>query len=182
MARIFLIRHGEAAKGEHIPDPILTDEGYKQAEELALKLSTLEKVQLISSPKLRAQQTAKPLAEVWDIEVVIENAVTEIPTPEEIPKAQRLTWLRTLLTGEWDSCDREQKDWRDGIIRYLESLSEDTFIFCHFMVINSVVAHIRNHQKVQQFRPDYTSITELKNDGNKLHLVQLGEEKDNKIL
>ncbi|AWF80487.1 hypothetical protein BTJ40_06485 [Microbulbifer sp. A4B17] len=182
MAKIFLIRHGEAAKGVYISDPILTDEGNRQAEELALKLSTLKKVQLISSPKLRAQQTAKPLAKVWDIEIVIENAVTEIPTPEDIPSTQRLSWLRTLLNGRWDPFDREQMNWRDGIIKYLESLSEDTIIFCHFMVINSVVAHIRKHQKVQQFRPDYTSITELYNDGTQLHLIQLGNEKSNEIL
>ncbi|WP_444930226.1 histidine phosphatase family protein [Microbulbifer sp. SSSA002] len=182
MARILLIRHGEAAKGTYISDPTLTDRGYRQAKELALKLSTLDRGQLISSPKLRAQQTAEPLAEAWKQEVIIESTVTEIPTPKGIAQTQRLSWIRTLLDGNWDSSDKTQKNWRDGIIKYLESRSEDTIIFCHFMVINSVVAHLQKQQKVRQFNPDYTSITEIHNRGGQLHLVALGDEKSSEIL
>ncbi|MCO1334580.1 histidine phosphatase family protein [Microbulbifer sp. OS29] len=182
MAKIFLVRHGEADKGVNVPDPALTELRHKQSESLANKLSTQEKIHLISSPKLRAQQTAKPLADLWDVKVVIEDAVTEIPAPQGLPLGQRLTWIRTFLDSDWDQIDQQQSAWRRRINDFLATISKDTIVFCHFMVINSVVAHLRGHQKVKQFRPDYTSITELHNNRIGLHLVSLGEEKGSQIL
>lgn len=182
MTKILLARHGEAAKGEHIPDPPLTKLGRRQAQGLAQKLSQKEKLKIISSPKLRAKQTAEPLALDWNSHIEIINCVTEIPTPEGIPPNQRLSWIRSLLNQEWSLSDNPQIEWRNGIFNYLLSINEDTIIYCHFMVINSIVAQLRKDNRVQQFHPDYASITELRHDGTKLHLVHLGSEKRNQIL
>ena len=61
---IIFIRHGEAAGkwGDH-PDPGLSDKGQLQAEELLKhkELQNLENYSFISSPKLRAIQTARQI-------------------------------------------------------------------------------------------------------------------------
>lgn len=177
-----MIRHGEAAKGPTIPDPELTESGRKQAEKLARDLALARPVTLVSSPKIRAQQTAEPLAEAWQRPVLLETAVTEIPSPRGMPLSERAQWIRALLDRDWDENDMKQRHWRHGIVQCLLGLEEDTAVFCHFMVINSVVAHIRGDRRIQQFRPDYASVTELRLHGGALELVQLGEERRSRIL
>jgi len=182
MTKILLVRHGEAAKGPTIPDPGLTELGREQAEKLARKLAATKPFTLVSSPKIRAQQTAQPLAERWQRSVLLEPAVTEIPSPEGMPLGERGQWIRALLISDWDESDTRQRDWRRGIVEYLLGLETDTAVFCHFMVINSVVAHIRDDRRIQQFRPDYASVTELRLADRKLELVRLGKEKRSRIL
>ncbi|WP_323847257.1 histidine phosphatase family protein [Microbulbifer magnicolonia] len=182
MTKILLVRHGEAAKGPSTPDPALTALGQEQAEKLARQLAESQPLSLISSPKMRALQTAQPLADLWQCPVNIEEAVTEIPSPEGIPLSQRGQWIRSLLDRDWDAQDTNQMAWRRGIVDYLLALREDTAVFCHFMVINSVVAHIRHDRRIQQFRPDYASVTELRLEGNRLELLRLGEERRSHIL
>ncbi|MFC6635149.1 histidine phosphatase family protein [Microbulbifer taiwanensis] len=182
MTRILLVRHGEASKGPEAPDPELTDLGHRQAQALARQFANVKPISLISSPKARARQTAQPLAELWQRSVTLEQAVTEIPPPEGVALSERGQWIRRLLDSDWDAEDRAQQEWRRGILGFLLSLREDAAIFCHFMVINSVVAQVRGDRRVQQFRPDYTSVTELNSGGGRLEIVQLGEERQSRIL
>lgn len=182
MTRILLIRHGEAAKGPTIPDPELTELGHQQAEQLARNLSGSMPFALISSPKTRALQTAQPLADIWQCTVNIESAVTEIPSPEGMPLSERGQWIRALLGSDWNELDERQLAWRRNIWNYLLQLEEDTAIFCHFMVINSVVAHVRDDKRIKQFRPDYTSVTELQLARGDLELIRLGRERSSRIL
>lgn len=182
VTRILLIRHGEAAKGPGIADPVLTELGHHQARKLAEQLAESAPLALVSSPKLRAQQTAQPIADKWRQSIAIEEAVIEIPSPEGIALADRVTWLRTLLDSEWDDNSPQIADWRKRSMHFLQQLQQDTAIFCHFMVINSVVAQIRGDRRVQQFRPDYASVTELALDNGELTIQRLGREKSSRIL
>ncbi|MEM9360907.1 MAG: phosphoglycerate mutase family protein, partial [Pseudomonadota bacterium] len=66
MTDIYLVRHGEAAATwAQSPDPGLSQLGHQQAHDvaqaLAPKLDSIE-VSLITSPMLRARETAQPLA------------------------------------------------------------------------------------------------------------------------
>jgi broad specificity phosphatase PhoE len=72
--------------------------------------------------------------------------------------------------------------WRQGIIEGLLSLEQPTVIFSHFLVINTVVAYVREHQDTLQFWPDNGSIHEfgLDSHGN-LRLVELGDEMATRI-
>ncbi|AOS97478.1 bifunctional RNase H/acid phosphatase [Microbulbifer aggregans] len=181
MPRILLIRHGEALKKPSITDPMLTPLGEEQSRQLAENLATETPVSLISSPMRRARQTAEPLAATWQRQVTIEPVVTEIPSPLELPSSERGTWIRGLLDKEWHQLDPHQLEWRLAIMDYLRGLEEDTAIFCHFMVINSVVAEVRGDSRIRQFRPDYTSITELSLEKRRLRLVRLGRCRDSNI-
>ena len=63
---LYLLRHGESVNNtlpedRHIPDPELTDRGRTQAEQLARAVAPLAPHCVISSPLLRALQTAAPL-------------------------------------------------------------------------------------------------------------------------
>ncbi|WP_366525582.1 histidine phosphatase family protein [uncultured Microbulbifer sp.] len=94
MIQILLARHGEAAKGNSIVDPALTPLGHKQAIQLASSFSKNTYLKLVSSPKLRAQQTAKPLADKLGTSISLENRVSEIPS------FIRTTPLLDTLTAE----------------------------------------------------------------------------------
>ena len=190
MHRIILIRHGEAAKTPTNADPGLTELGHQQARALATaleqKFTDPVSVSLISSPKTRALQTAIPVAQRWNKEVEEAEDVIEIPSPEGVPLAQRGQWIKDFLAAKWSELSPAQEIWRENIIRYLKQLEVEntsaaintTLVFCHFMVINSVVAHIRGDDRVCQFHPDYTSRTEIILEKGQLRLDALGAEKD----
>ena len=82
MTRVYMVRHGRAAAGWNVdPDPGLDDLGRSQSLAVASKLSSLGPLAVMSSPLLRCQQTAFPLATAWKQDVVIEPLVGEIPSP-----------------------------------------------------------------------------------------------------
>src|SRR5690242_16943223 len=95
--RLILIRHGASAHGGIIARrsscPGLTDEGFKQAHLLAGRFRTgLEASDchtVLSSPVLRAYQTAEVLASTMEILPIIQdNDLTEIYPGE----AEGLSW------------------------------------------------------------------------------------------
>lgn len=76
---IYVIRHGEANGNEH--DASLTDRGKEQAQRLVSFFSQMTEVaidRLISSPFLRAKQTAAPLAELLELEVNCDRRLEEL--------------------------------------------------------------------------------------------------------
>lgn len=200
MHQIVLIRHGEAAKSATDADPGLTERGQVQAEKLVTQLEEFFPggcgVRIVSSPKSRAIQTALPVASYWKKEIEEEPRVIEIPSPQGLPLAQRGHWIKSLLHDGWDSLTPAQDLWRETVKGYLLQLGKETdqtgtdssgtdntspphttLVFCHFMVINSVIADIRNDLTVAQFHPDYTSQTRLKLREGKLAIIELGSEK-----
>jgi alpha-ribazole phosphatase len=83
MITIHLVRHGDTAQaaegilcGEL--DPPLTDHGQRQAELVGGALAHLRPVALYRSPKLRAAQTAEPLARATGLEPIVESGLREI--------------------------------------------------------------------------------------------------------
>src|SRR5699024_9369732 len=63
---LYFVRHGESVgnvtPGEDMPDCLLTDRGMKQAELIAKRLQDIEWTHILSSPLIRALETAQPLA------------------------------------------------------------------------------------------------------------------------
>ncbi|MEC7493188.1 MAG: histidine phosphatase family protein, partial [Pseudomonadota bacterium] len=56
-----------------------------------------------------------------------------------------------------------------------------TVVFCHFLVINAVIAEIENKPEVLQVYPANASFHELKFEGGELSLVQLGQQIEPRI-
>src|SRR5437588_7224866 len=87
--RLYLVRHAEAAPGE--PDELraLTDRGHEQARELAERLAAdgLQPAVVLSSPLLRARQTASTLARALGCACDADERLAPGATPEQIVAA-----------------------------------------------------------------------------------------------
>ena len=59
-------------------DPELTEEGHRQAERLAAALAAERVAVLLSSPLLRARQTAEAIGEACAVPVVVDDRLVEI--------------------------------------------------------------------------------------------------------
>ena len=85
---IQLIRHGEAAaRWDTARDPPLSEQGRGQAETLVASFAHIAPRRILTSPQLRAQETAHPLAQSWHAPVNIADEVRELPS--SVPLAER---------------------------------------------------------------------------------------------
>jgi broad specificity phosphatase PhoE len=186
MINIYLIRHGKASAGWNTMDPNLDLKGKEQSDKIALKLSQIAKnpFDIFSSPLIRCIETAEPFSKIKNKKIKIENRVIEIPSPIKNLK-KRVVWLKRVLPLTWNELisDKDSMDskidyflWRENILKFFLSLNKDTFIFTHYLVINSVVSHLRKSDKVVFFNPDNTSLTHLSLSDKKLKIISLGDE------
>lgn len=175
MPKLYLVRHGEAASGyAQSADPGLSEKGLMQARALADKLVSWRPVAIWSSPLLRAQQTAQPLAVNWSRKPLIEPRVSEIPAPDGDNLAGRGVWLQTFMTSNWRDAPPELAHWRKTVIEALAGIQEDTIVFTHFVAINVAAGAATGQDKVTCFRPDNASLWSLEVVGGKLLLSAMG--------
>ena len=178
---IYLIRHGEAAAswGDH-PNPGLSEAGQAQALAVALHLSELGIQNAITSPMARCQETASVFSDRTGLNTVINPSVTEIPTPLEV--GDRVTWLRSLMSGTWEPAPDLVQDWRRALIETVSALPEHTAIFTHFVAINAITGHLEDNDRVTVFRPNYCSVTRLAHTDNGIRLIERGQSLETKVL
>jgi glucosyl-3-phosphoglycerate phosphatase len=83
---MILVRHAESEWNRHfsrtridpgIPDPALTDDGRRQAEELPAALAAAGITRLIASPYRRALETASIVARALELPIAVEPLVRE---------------------------------------------------------------------------------------------------------
>jgi 2,3-bisphosphoglycerate-dependent phosphoglycerate mutase len=176
---LIFIRHGEAAEswGEH-PDPGLSENGISQSQKLISNpsLQSLENFMFISSPKSRAKMTAAPILKKYNKKLIIDNHFSEIPS-SNIKASEKREWLKKVLTMNISDLPQEVLAWRDGIISKTLSFTNNTIIFSHFMVINTIVSGLIKHSEIMHFYPDYTSVTQITLKNNKPIKISLGDEK-----
>jgi phosphohistidine phosphatase len=92
--RIFLVRHAEAAPGE--PDELrsLTPAGREAARALGERLARHAPDAVVSSPLLRAQETAKQIARASGL---------ELETDERLAPGADVTSLSAAVTGRGET-------------------------------------------------------------------------------
>jgi broad specificity phosphatase PhoE len=181
MAKIYLVRHGRAASGWGVEkDPGLDEVGHAQAKAAAQRLSPLGPLPIIASPLKRARETAAPLAEIWQIEPIVEPRVGEIRFPSETPK-NRFSWLKEVMADQWSNLDRSLNTWRRNVVETLCSIPADSVIFSHFIAINVAVGFATGDDRVISFRPDNAAITILETRENAIILVNRGDEADTRV-
>lgn len=177
MPRIFLVRHGKAAAGfGEDMDPGLDALGHSQAAAAAERLKGMGPRLILSSPLKRAQETAAPLAKIWQRPPLIEHAVAEIPSPKGMSLEDRVTWLRKLMAGSWREAGPELAQWRAHCIAAIAALNEDAVVFSHYVAINVLYGSATGDDKVVAFSPDYCSVTSFDNAGGTLRLLDKGGE------
>lgn len=174
---IYLVRHGEAAASwGQSSDPGLSDLGREEAVAAAQTLHNRipEHTALRSSPLLRAQETAQPLAGLLDQTVQLDGVFREIPSP--VPMAERQDWLRQFMQQQWVDQPEELTSWRNAAMDRLLELQQPTVVFTHFLLINAVVGQLQARSETLCCWPANASITHLRNNGSSLELVTLGDE------
>ena len=185
MAKIHLVRHGEAAAGfgTH-KDPGLSELGQQQAERVAQLLSTTlvsnGPVTIFSSPLARAYQTAEPLAAHWQKDILIETRVAEIPSPSE-DLNERALWLQNAMQGTWSELAPKFVQWQQDLVACLLDLQEDCVMFSHYVAINAAVGAAQSDDRMRIFAPDNCSVTTLTNAHGKLDVIELGRTTERKI-
>ena len=75
----------------------------------------------------------------------------------------------------------EVNNWRSELTKQILSIERDTIIFSHFMVINALIAEFTNNQNLLCFYPDYTSITKIIVNNNKVKEFYIGGERKTPI-
>jgi len=175
--RFYLVRHGRAQAGfGESMDPALDAAGRAQAETVAQMLAPLGPLPILSSPLRRAQETAAPLARLWNATPIIEHAVAEIPSPKGMTLEERVGWLRKLMAGSWRDVPRKLAEWRETCVATAAALPCDCVIFSHFIAINVLAGAATHDDRVVVFSPDNCSVTVFETDGTSLRLIEKGEE------
>ena len=176
MTDIWLVRHGEAAAAfDQNTDPPLSDLGCEQAARSAGSLSQRvpEDAQLLTSPKLRAIQTGEPFAEMRGEALDIDRRFIELPSPGKL--SERKEWIQRVLKGRWSELPESVHDWQRDIVEAIQGLQSPTVIFSHFLVINTVAAHMSGEDDVLQCLPATGSVHHLRVDGERWYWIERGE-------
>jgi broad specificity phosphatase PhoE len=176
MAKIYMVRHGKAEAGfGGAMDPGLDALGREQAETVAQKLKGMGPLPILSSPLARTQQTAAPLAKIWNKTPIIEDAVAEIPSPL-ISLEERVVWLRKLMEGTWRTVNPQLAAWREHCIATVTAIPQDTVVFSHYVAINVIMGAATKDNRVVAFSPDNCSVTVFETDSVSLKLIEKGVE------
>ena len=183
-----MVRHGRAAAGWNVdPDPALDDLGRSQAIAVAKKLGSFGPLPVLSSPLLRCQQTAFPLATAWKVEAVVEPLVEEIPTPAGYTVEGRGEWLREAMAGTWtqvaERSGAQYVDYRRAIADRIRAIDTDTVVFSHYIAINAVIGSAVDDDRLVVAQLDNCSVTifETHPDG-RLELIEAGNQADTLVL
>jgi phosphohistidine phosphatase SixA len=102
--RIFLVRHAQAAPGD--PDELrpLTPEGEAAADELAERLAAEQPTAVISSPLLRARQTADRIAEAAGLEAEVDERIAPGATSLTLREAVEERGGTVVAVGHQPDC------------------------------------------------------------------------------
>lgn len=152
---IYIIRHCEAV-GQSSDSP-LTEKGIIQADELTEFLSDINVDRIICSPFLRAIQTIKPFAENRNIEIEMDNRLTE----RVLSSIYFSDWM-DKLEATFNDMDLKYEDGEssnEAMNRIVEvvndvvaSHSENTIIVAHGGVISLLLNHYDKNFGFQQWQ------------------------------
>jgi broad specificity phosphatase PhoE len=183
VTRLYLVRHGRASAGwDTDPDPGLDDLGKQQSLDVGARLAPLGPLHVETSPLRRCQETAAPLLAAWRLPLMIEPRIAEIPSPEGVPMAERVEWLRAAMQGTWTELGPRYTAFRDGVVAAMRSRQRDSVLFSHFVAINAAIGAALGDDRLVIRSLDNCSVTviDVAADGG-LALVEGGHEADTLI-
>jgi probable phosphoglycerate mutase len=174
---IVFVRHAEperVAPGSGVPaNPPLTATGREQAERLAAWLALEHIDAIISSPQVRARETAAPIAAAHGLEVEIAPGLVEydvqadhyIPM-EELRAAKDERWY-AMVEGRWGEFGGEEPT--EFVARVAGAVDDivarhpgrTVVAVCHGGVINAALAGVIGLAQPLWFDPGYTSVSRM---------------------
>ena len=128
---------------------------------------------VLTSPKLRAIQTAEPLATLLGVEPVVMDDLTEYDAdadhyiPMEELRASGDERFTAMITGEWERFGGQSVgEFRTRIASALDSIvgaypGQRVVAFCHGGVVNMALAVVLGLDRHLWFDPAYTSISRV---------------------
>jgi broad specificity phosphatase PhoE len=173
MKQLIFVRHGMPDEGNAARphDPPLNGTGLRQAEELGKHLSR-ERVDLVvSSPQMRAQNTAAPLAALLRLPIVTLKGLAEVDlhtdryrSPQTIRKEYPDRWDAFLKSPAgffgWD-----EETFRLGVVsavaETMKSEATTIAVFTHGTPIRTMVQHALGPERAPRFPIGHCSITRL---------------------
>ena len=184
MARLHLVRHGQAAAGwDGDADPGLSELGRSQAVVVADRLAPLGPLPIVVSPLRRTRETAVPLEARWGVVATVDPTVGEIAAPPEHAGLDaRGAWLREAMAGSWAALGEEHHAWRGAIVDRLLAIDTDTVVVTHFVAINVAIGAANGDDRVVCSSPGYCSVTTLRNDDGVLVVEATGDEAATPVL
>lgn len=176
MGHVVLVRHGRAAAAyDADADPGLDEIGQRQAEEMASSLVLFGPLPLYSSPLRRCRETADALGARWGVEPIVDAGVGEVVAPSA-DLSERGAWLKTFMRETYEGQPASLVTWRDEVVEAVRRIGTegDAVVVSHFVAINAVVGHATGDDRVISFAPDNCSRTEVKVEGGRIEVVELG--------
>jgi broad specificity phosphatase PhoE len=162
VARLHLVRHGQAAAGfTGHPDPGLSPLGRRQATQAASALAPLGPLPVVTSPLARTRETAEPFETQWSITATVDPRVAEIPSPVDDLEARGL-WLADVMAGRWHRLDGSLQRWRVDVLAALAEWGQagtDVVVTTHFIVVNVAIGAATGNDAVVVEVVDNASIT-----------------------
>ncbi|MCW5652113.1 histidine phosphatase family protein [Hydrogenophaga sp.] len=172
--RLILVRHGQPDEAHHERpgDPPLTDLGHAQSQAVGAFLAREGVTHVVSSPMLRARQTAEPLARQLAMQMHVFDGWAEVDQGTE--RYRSIDTIRAQGEVEWarfldDPIGYFGVDpvvFRAGIRQAMASSmalapSGVVAVFTHGMVINTLLSTALGLSKVSRFGIGHGSVTRL---------------------
>jgi len=176
---LLLIRHAEPVRigpgeSDGPADPRLTDRGRDQSERLAAWLEPDGVDHVVTSPLLRARETAAPIVTLVDGPAEVDDALTEydarsdryIPT-DELRETRDAQWT-AMVEGRWEEFGGEEPGaFRGRIVPRIDAIAAAhpgarVAVVCHGGVINIYLADVLGIDRLLWFDPDYTSVSRVR--------------------
>ena len=173
---LIIVRHGRPNRVENVEgtaDPSLTDIGHAQADAVANYLSDLEIDLIVSSPMLRARQTAQPLVEKLGKELIIVDDLIEIDKDsdtylpmEEVKAKGGDEWQAIVDDPDSMHGDVDIEAFADRVFAAFEEINTTHpgttgVAFCHAIVAMSFLQRTLGYEDRYGLRIDYASITRV---------------------
>lgn len=175
-ACIRIIRHGEASSSPGgAADPSLTLRGVRQAFDLP-RLVTRRPSQLLTSPLIRARETAMPLSAALEMERLVVEPYGELPWRDGQTVVDRTEDLADMLAARWPDLRQPWREWREKLIERALSERGDVVVVSHFVAINVLVGFACGDDRTVVVRPANASITEIVIEGGKMRVASLGDQ------
>ncbi|GJF10812.1 phosphoglycerate mutase [Mycolicibacterium cyprinidarum] len=172
--QLLLVRHALPLRSEpgQGSDPRLSREGIEQAARLPDALGRFPIQRVVSSPQVRAIETAQPVADALGVPVEIDQRLAEYDRdlshyiPIEQIAAENPAEMQRLLNGRLPS-GVDEAEFLGRVQAAVEELAtgaahDDTVaVFSHGGVINAVLHQILGTERLLSFHVDYASVTRL---------------------
>jgi probable phosphoglycerate mutase len=174
--KIVLVRHGRPDEGhaERPHDPPLADEGRRQARAVAALLAREGIGRIVTSPLLRARQTAEPLAEHLGIGVETVDGWAE--ADRHLPLYRSVETLKAQGRHEWQRflddpvryVGGDPQEFRASVLGALDALieggrrDEHVAVFSHGLAINVVLSYALGLERIIHLPPGYCSVSRLR--------------------